>query len=88
MFNDNKYLCPDFQEIRLRGDMLTKKYQYAEVRIKGCNHDVCQDEKMIEGYQIHLLLLNAYIDLVNNQNFSEDDVKDYMIDGRKFIYLE
>jgi hypothetical protein len=67
VFDDNNYLCPDFQEIRLRGDILTKKYLYSEVRIIGCNLDVCQDEKVIDGYPIHLLMLNPYVDLVNTQ---------------------
>ena len=70
----------------MHGDTLFKNYLYAEVRIKGCNIDACQDETVIDGYHINLLVLNAHVDLSNNQSI--DEVTEYTIDGRKFINLD
>ena len=69
----------------MHGDMLSNKYLYAEVRIKGCNSNVCKDETAIDGYQINFLMLNGHVDLANNQSI--EDVKEYTIDGRKLINL-
>ena len=66
--------------------MLSNNYLYAEVRIKGCNINTCQEKTAINGYHINLLMLNAHVDLANNQSL--DEVTEYTIDGRKFINLD
>ena len=57
---------------------------YAEIRVKGCNAVKCQNEAMIQGYQINLILLDSHVDLNDNNNKGPG----YTLDGKNNIYLD
>ena len=72
----------------MRGDHTHGEYSYADIRVKGCDlKTLCQDESIIEGFLINLLLLDSHVCL-DCEDSKDYEVLNYSLEGRHFIYLD